>query len=99
MRTCFCGDGGKKFLITVRSGSISSIIDPTDGTIVAGDRWREFKTINELFDLVNSIDTTKVAHLQVSYDVRYGYPLKVFVDPSANIADEEYGYETEIVKH
>jgi hypothetical protein len=98
MRTCFCGDGGKKFLITVRDGNIVSVVDPIEGTTIPDDRWWEFKTIAGLFDLVNSIDTSKVASLQVSYDVKYGYPLKVFVDQSANIIDEEYGYETELVK-
>lgn len=55
-------------------------------------------TIPDLFALLRSIDMTKVASLQVSYDARYGYPVRVFVDPSARIADEEYGFETAIVQ-
>lgn len=96
-RTCFCVDGGKKFLVTVRSGIIESVVDPTDGSVLAADRWGGFKTIPDLFALAKSIDTTTVASLQVSYDPRYGYPLRVFVDPSAQIADEEYGFETTII--
>jgi hypothetical protein len=46
---------------------------------------------NEVFDFSSG-------GYQVSYDRRYGYPLRVYVDPSAQIADEEYGYETSIVK-
>ncbi len=97
-QTCFCIYGGRKFLVTVQSGSIAGVIDPADGKVLPGDRWGAFKTIDDLFALVKSIDTATVASLQVSYDTRYGYPLRVFVDPSAHIADEEYGYETEIVK-
>lgn len=97
-RTCFCADGGKKFLITVRSGGIASVVDPTDGGVLAAGRWADFKTIPDLFVLIGSIDTTKAASLQVSYDSRYGYPVRVFVDPSLQMADEEYGFETEIVK-
>ena len=97
-RTCFCVDGGKKFLITVRSGRIAGIVDPADGSVLAQDRWGAFMTIPDLFALVRSIDTTKVASLLVSYDARYGYPVRVFVDPSAHIADEEYGFETAIVQ-
>lgn len=97
-RDCFCVDGGRKFLITVRSGKIASIVDPGNGSPLGGDRWGDFKTIPDLFALVTSIDTTKVASLQVSYDARYGYPLRVFVDPSLQIADEEYGFETAVVK-
>jgi len=75
----------------------AGVIDPADGTVLPKDRWGAFKTIDDLFALVKSIDTTAVASLLVSYDARYGYPLRVFVDPSIHIADEEYGYETEMV--
>ena len=97
-RTCFCADGGRRFLVTVRSGKIAGVSDPSDGTALSPDRWGEFRTIGDLFALVRSIDTAAVAFFQVSYDRRYGYPLSVYVDPSAQIADEEYGYETSIVK-
>jgi hypothetical protein len=97
-RTCFCVDGGKKFLITVRSGRIAGIVDPADGSVLPQARWGAFMTVPELFALVRSIDPTNVASLQVSYDARYGYPVRVFVDPSTHIADEEYGFETAIVQ-
>ena len=97
-RTCFCVDGGRRFLISVRSGRITGVVDPADGSVIAQDRWGAFMTIPDLFALVRSIDTTNVASLQVSYDARYGYPVRVFVDPSFHIADEEYGFETAIVQ-
>ena len=31
---------------------MASVVDPTDGAVVTGDRLGEFKTIDELFDLV-----------------------------------------------
>ncbi len=97
-RTCFCIDGGRSFLISVRSGRIAGVVDPADGSVLAQDRWGAFMTIPDLFALVRSIDTTNIASLQVSYDARYGYPVRVFVDPSPRIADEEYGFETAIVQ-
>jgi len=97
-RTCFCADGGKRLVITVRSGSIVNIVDPSDGSALPADRWGAYKTIPDLFTLISSIDTTSVASFQVSYDARYGYPLRVFVDPSRQIADEEYGYETALLQ-
>lgn len=75
-----------------------SVVDLSDNSN-ATDRAGAFKTVTGLFDLIKSIDTTSVASFQATYDARYGYPLKIFVDPNANIADEEYGYETEIVNH
>jgi hypothetical protein len=97
-QTCFCADGGWKFLITVQSGRITGVVDPADGKVLAGNRWGAFRTIDDLFALVKSIDTTTVASLSVSYDARYGYPLRVFIDPSTHMADEEYGYETEMLE-
>jgi len=97
VRTCFCADGGKKFLVTVRSGNIASVVDQSNGSALGEDRWGAFRTIPGLFTMVESIDTANVASYQFSYDPRYGYPRIVFVDPSAQIADEEYGYETELI--
>lgn len=97
-RTCFCADGGRNYRVTVRSGVIVKIDDPATGSVLAADRRGDFKTIPELFALVQSIDPATVASLQVTYDPRYGYPLRVYVDPSAMIADEEYGFETSIVQ-
>lgn len=97
-RNCFCPDGGKRFLITVRSGNIVSVVDLSNESN-ATERAGAFKTVAQLFDLIKSIDTTHVASFQASYDARYGYPLKIYVDPNARIADDEYGYETSIVSH
>ena len=44
-----------------------------------------------------SIDPASVAVFRVTYDPKFGIPVSVYVDPSSFIADEEYGYETELV--
>jgi hypothetical protein len=97
-RVCFCVDGGRKYLVTVRAGKIASVADAAGEGSLGAEKWGEFKTVPDLFALVASIDTTTVASLQVTYDPRYGYPSRVYVDPSAQVADEEYGYETAIVR-
>ena len=99
IRTCSCDNGGKGFLVTVRGGSIASVVDPSDGGVVGQQKWGEFKTVTDLFELIKSIDTTRVASLTVSYDARYGYPRKVLVDSSTITSNDEFGYETEIVQH
>ena len=75
----------------------SNIADPADGSPLPADRWGAFRTIPELLALARSIDPTHVASFHVEYDPRYGYPRSIYVDPSAQIADEEYGYETAII--
>lgn len=96
-RTCFCALSGKQFLVTVRGGSISNIVDPTDGSVLAADDWGGFKTIPELFALARSIDPATVAVLEVSYDPRYGYPARIFVNPSVAMGDAEYGFDTTLL--
>ena len=96
-RDCFCVDGGKRFIVSVRSGAIAGVVNPADGSPLPADRWGAFRTIPELFALARSIDPAHVASFHVEYDPRYGYPRSIYVDPSAQIADEEYGYETAII--
>ncbi len=97
-RTCFCAYGGRQFRITVRSGVIAGIVDPSTGSPLSSEEWGLFKAIDDLFTLIHSIDTAHVAVFRVSYDPRYGYPVMMYVDPSAQIADEEYGYQTTILQ-
>ena len=94
---CYCADRANVLLITVRSGKIVSIVNPTDSSAFPANRRTEYKTIPDLFTLTRSIDTAAVYNFQVAYDPRYGYPTYVWVDPSHLVADEEYGYETELI--
>lgn len=94
---CYCADRANVFLITVQSGKIVSIVNQTDSSAFPANRWGECKTIPDLFTLIRSIDTATVNVLQVEYDPRYGYPTYLWVDPSHFIADEEFGYQTELI--
>jgi hypothetical protein len=88
--TCFCAYRGP-YRVIVRSNRVTSVIDVTDGSILPPSRVQWVKTVDELFAIVRSIDPTAVAHFSVEYDRRYGFP-SFYVDPDANVADEEYGY-------
>jgi hypothetical protein len=97
-RNCFCPDGGTRYLITVQKDAVTRVINPADGSVLPAGQWARFKTVVDLFALVKSIDTATVASIQVSYNARYGFPERVFVNPSANIADEEYGFKTDLLQ-
>ncbi len=98
-RTCFCDNGGKAFLVTVRQGSIANVVDPANGGNVPPEKWGEFKTVQGLFDLLKSVDSTKVATVSASYDTLYGYPRIILLDSSAVRSGDEFGFSTEIVKY
>jgi hypothetical protein len=38
------------------------------------------------------------ASLVVEYDTKFGFPKHIYVDPNAQIADEEYGYLTSSIR-
>ena len=58
------------------------------------NQWQRYKTVDQLFAAVHSINKDSVASFNVEFDSTYGYPASFYVDPNAQIADEEYGYNT-----
>ena len=53
-----------------------------------------YKTVDQLFELANSLNPDNLASLEIQYDSRYGYPKLISVDVSSHIIDEEYAYIT-----
>ena len=94
-RYCFCPDANVPFTVIVRNDKIESVINATDGSVLPEQERRLFKSVDELFDIIETVSRDTVARFDVEYDGRYGYPSYIFVDPSLFIADEEYGYRTE----
>jgi hypothetical protein len=97
-RMCFCGDRGETCLVYVSNGKATDVVRKSDG----GSIFREFgflyKTANQLFDLADSLKSVSVARLVIEYDERFGFPKYIYVDPSAQMADEEYGYMTTSIR-
>lgn len=92
---CFCAPpAGIFFKLTVRDSQIVSAENTETGEMLEARQFNFFKTIPELVELVNSIDEDSVAVLDVTYDEKDGYPTYVYIDYSAQIADEEIGYRS-----
>jgi hypothetical protein len=96
-RLCFCPDGGIPFEITIRQDTIVAAANSISRDPVPSADWVRFRTVEELFQLVRTIDPESVASFQVSYDSRFGFPSRVYVDPWQDAFDEQYGYVTELV--
>jgi len=52
------------------------------------DRWRWFRTIDDLFDLVASAQSQS-ALVRVTFDEQYGYPRTIYIDYVADLVGDE----------
>jgi len=99
IRSCFCAKAGTVFQVVVKNNVIVNVIDPATKTPLPEGERQWFKTVDQLFGIVHSVDTATVAAFQVEYDHKYGYPKNLYVDPSSQMADEEYGYGNANLTH
>jgi len=93
-RDCFCPNGGVHVRLTIVDDRIVNAVKVSDGSRLPEATWGGYKTVNELFAYVQSVDPDSVAEFHVEYDDKYGYPSFVYLDYSRAIADEELGYRT-----
>jgi hypothetical protein len=91
---CFCPNGGQKVTVVVQNNLITDVRDQ-NGQRLPVDSQKSYKTVDELFAIIRSVDPAKVATLNVLYDKNLGYPTTLYVDVNKQIADEEYGYSVE----
>lgn len=91
-RMCFCVEGGTKMLVVVNDNKIVSVIDSTTSKQIPQERWQQYKTIDQLFETAFIVRDSKPARFDLRFDETYSFPNSIWIDPSFQIADEEYGY-------
>ncbi len=91
---CFCPYGGIPIRVVVRNNQVFNVSQAGNGLRLPAAYWGQFRTIDGLFEAVEEVNPDSVSVFTVTYDAKYGYPTVIYVDPSAMIADEEYGYRT-----
>jgi hypothetical protein len=92
-RSCFClPDYRREATLAVASGQINSATYVDDGTVVAGEVVRSYKTIEGLFAAIEGAIAMGAAQIDVEFDADMGFPAKVFIDEDFRIADEEAWY-------
>ncbi len=95
---CYCPFGGVKMTVVVQNNVITDVKDSLGASLPADTR-SHYKTIDELFKIIHSVDPKKVAAFDVKYHHSLGYPTQLYVDPNKQMADEEYGYATEDLQY
>lgn len=85
-------------VVEVRNGTPVSVTPHGPSTLPAEyitTAFQDLDTVEELFTAVQRAIDQKPERLEVKYDPRLGAPTYLYVDVSANIADEEHGFAVE----
>lgn len=88
IRSCFCPGGGDHVRMTVRADTIARLVLVSDSSVVTRPYYR---TIDSLFAIIRN---SKGDSLVVRYNVQYGYPEYLDVNPQLHPVDGGYLYET-----
>jgi hypothetical protein len=90
---CFCaGSLVTPVEIEVRNGRVAAVTDPSSGRPATQAPGRPTPTVEDLFAIVESALDREVDWLDVQYDVVFGYPAVIRVDPDTRAIDEEQSY-------
>lgn len=93
--SCFCIFGGNPFRVTVTSGTITRVVDLSNGQELDASQFSRFRTVDQLFAEVRSALQLPGTLRNVQYDAQRGYPTTVSLDPVKNAVDDEVAYITE----
>lgn len=88
--SCFCiPDARGPVVIEVRNGQTTSITSVATGKPVNPEFFQKYKTIPQLFDVIQDAINRKAFSLNLRYSPRFGYPTQIDIDYDSQIADEE----------
>jgi hypothetical protein len=98
-RVCFCPPETRgPVQVNVAAGGVAEVDQAedrfylADGSRVPAERWHLFPTVDGLFSVIVRAAVLDVHVLEVDYDDVAGYPRRVYIDPSAAVADDEVTY-------
>lgn len=52
----------------------------------------QYSTVEKLFAVIRKAWTSRPSHMEVQYDQARGYPIRLCVNPAANVSDDEFGF-------
>ena len=95
--SCFClPEYTAPVNIKVEGGEWTGISLVHDGVPVIEKDWKRYKTIEELFDIIDEAFLQDAKEITTTYDSDLGYPMSVFIDYDERIADEERGFNVKL---
>lgn len=95
--TCFCPpEYLGPFLVEVVDGSVASVAF-ADGSDADPPADGPYRTIGDIFDVIETAIAEEADELRVSYDPETGVPVDLWIDARFDMADEELGITAELV--
>lgn len=97
-KACFCPDYLYPAIIVVRDDTVNTVLNPQTREPLRNPdtkkevRFSGYKTIDELFNVVEDAIQKDAVHLQVKYDRTLGYPKQIAIDFQTQVADDEVSY-------
>ena len=88
----------KPHVVEVRDGVVVAITDERNGTQVNS---QGFSTVDNLFAIIQEAIWNNHHEVAVAYDHKYGYPIRIWIDPQEQVASEEISLDVtafEVVK-
>ena len=92
---CFCLNAGEAMRVTVRSDTIASVMRLSDSSMLPREQAARYLTIDSMFSIIRA---PKGDSLVVSYDVKYGYPDTLDINPQQHPFDGGILYTTTNLK-
>lgn len=94
-----CSCDPETFVVEVREGKAVSVT-PLEASVDSLDNFRteradSLDNFRKLFDRVQAAIESRPDGLKVEYDREWGYPLYLWVDPTVDLADEDFGWLVE----
>jgi len=92
VRSCFCvAAQTRPVTVTVRGGAFVSLVYADSAAGVADTTYfREYLTMERIFALLHQVLDTGPDGFSADYNGSLGYPTLVGIDPSHDLADEEF---------
>jgi len=90
-RVCFCPQGGQAMRITVRSDTVASVVNLSDGSTVPYPVSAYYFTVDSLFSIIRNPGTDS---LMITYNETYGYPEALDINPQLHPVDGGVLYRT-----
>lgn len=83
-RSCFCIRSGEKMRLTVFADTLHSVMRLSDSTILSYAEVHWYHSVDSLFDIIRM---NKQDSLVYSFDVQYGFPNMLDINPQQHPYD------------
>jgi len=91
---CYCTTDYVQVVdITVRDGTIVSVVEASSGRPVTAQQAAYYRTIDDLFVLLRDAIDQPAHSIHTVYEANLGFPIETDIDYVANMADDELSFQ------